>query len=92
MLKETAASLEASQAAQWLGLCASTAGSLGSIPGQGNQDPASHTVEPKKEILPVKKNCPTLHCNDSLTSVPTHTSSQRTLGEGRSLGPILQRI
>ena len=34
---------------QWLRLCASTAGGMGSIPGQGTQDPACCSVRLKKK-------------------------------------------
>ena len=36
-------------AVQLLGLCASAAGALGLIPGQGTKNPTSHLVWPKKK-------------------------------------------
>ena len=48
-------------------------------PWSGELRPCKPHDRTKKENTASLKNCPNLPCSDSLTSAPTHTSSQRTL-------------
>ena len=55
--------METSLEVQWLGLCASTAGDLGSIPDQGTKIP--YAIQKKEE----KKKKYTIHLNSFITGI-----------------------